>query len=537
MENTIELRVCLIENSQELASILRQRGIIFVQEELKNLNKISGFATVIINERLRRQDFFILKEFLLKGGAVILDCENKKFPKSIGAREINDPSLDLLKEIRLFKLEKGYLLSVDADFKTILLNTQSCNKQLITSAGIIHERLAKFPKSKIAELVFLGIALAHSLRELPFVWVWYYPKSYSSVFNLRFDLDEDTEDDLFKTAEVSAEYKDCTTWFVCGYSFEKKSYKIMDMIRSGYDIESHGYYHHTYKDARQNELNFKKQSEYLKQFNLAPDGFAAPKGFWNPGLQDILEKRRFLYSSEFSFDYDNFPLFPYINGKFSKVLQIPVHPVCWGLFSDANIHDHAAITDYFKNVMKIKFESSLPILLYAHPNEARKRDPRLLLEIYEYMSSLKGVWRQTLSGFAKWWKKRDLFSISRLEYSPGTGKINFIVNQGCDFQDVSLCIYKGENACFLTEIRQPEDDIFLQSQGTLKNITNQSARLAFFEEREYSPGLFRQIKERIVGLLDWEENTPTEQIYKGTPRGMIKYVLRNAGLGKIKLPF
>ena len=33
------------------------------------------------------------------------------------------------------------------------------------------------------------------------------------------------------------------------------------------------------------------------------------------------------YSSEFGFDYDNFPFFPYINNKASSVLQIPIHPI------------------------------------------------------------------------------------------------------------------------------------------------------------------------------------------------------------------
>ena len=42
------------------------------------------------------------------------------------------------------------------------------------------------------------------------------------------------------------------------------------------------------------------------------------------------EDMDFEYSSEFTLDYDDLPFFPYLKDGFSKVLQIPIHPISLG---------------------------------------------------------------------------------------------------------------------------------------------------------------------------------------------------------------
>ena len=56
-------------------------------------------------------------------------------------------------------------------------------------------------------------------------------------------------------------------------------------------------------------------------------------------LDDQLEDLGYLYSSEFQLGHDDFPFYPWKGNRFSRILQIPVHPVCEGLFLEAGVDD------------------------------------------------------------------------------------------------------------------------------------------------------------------------------------------------------
>ena len=68
-----------------------------------------------------------------------------------------------------------------------------------------------------------------------------------------------------------------------------------------------------------------------------PVGFAAPHGRWNAGLDAVLDELGYLYSSDFQLGYDDLPFFPWREDRFSSVLQVPIHPICEGLFLDAGV--------------------------------------------------------------------------------------------------------------------------------------------------------------------------------------------------------
>ena len=83
-------------------------------------------------------------------------------------------------------------------------------------------------------------------------------------------------------------------------------------------------------------------------------GFAGPHGRWDPSLDDTLEDLGYLYSSDFQLGYDDFPFYPWKGDRFSRVLQIPVHPVCEGLFLEAGVDDPGVIGDYFAGIVAVQ---------------------------------------------------------------------------------------------------------------------------------------------------------------------------------------
>ena len=66
---------------------------------------------------------------------------------------------------------------------------------------------------------------------------------------------------------------------------------------------------------KNNIINGLKKLNDLNIKNLY--GFSAPFGEWNESLYRAMEDK-FKYSSEFCYDYDNFPSFPIINNVFQK---------------------------------------------------------------------------------------------------------------------------------------------------------------------------------------------------------------------------
>ncbi|HTZ11656.1 MAG TPA: polysaccharide deacetylase family protein [Candidatus Margulisiibacteriota bacterium] len=528
--NIIELKLSLISASPGIISMLKQEGIPFVSEEEVREEKLKKYAWAYLCRVIDTHEISAIKRYLLEGGVAVFDRLNTGLRSLPGAEyQMQDAGL------KVFKLGKGYLIYIDIFLEKEFLDNKAIRKELSTSAGLVNELLALYPKYRLRNLLRDSLFLASRLKGLPLVKFWYYPLQYKTVFNLRFDLDEDTGDDLERSMEVSSPYKDCTTWFVSCASFKGNDYKIKDLVKNGFDVQSHGYYHHTYRDKKQNAISLKRSLEFLSKWINRIDGFAAPKGIWNPGLQELLEELNFTYGSEFSFDYDNFPHYPVISGRASKVLEIPVHPVCWGLFLDAGVSNHEAVTRYFGEVIRKKHEFSLPVLLYAHPNEGRRRDPALLRNIYSAVDLLPGVWKTTLSDFAGWWNKRNAWEFESISYSFLNQSISYRMKDGCDFRDGSILVSTSKERMSLQDIISNRE-ISLEKLGYEESLAVKNEEGMFFGEKAHHLPIIRRIKENLVHYLDWEECTPAEEIVKDNLIGRIKYSLRKLGFDKVKLP-
>ena len=150
-----------------------------------------------------------------------------------------------------------------------------------------------------------------------------------------------------------------------------------------------------------NYENIKLGIEELKKINVVPTGFAAPFGEWNEELNQSLEELNFKYSSEFSYAYDCFPLYPEVKNSFSKVLQLPIHPLSFGRLRWGG-HDDEAMLNYFINIIEQKLTLQEPVILYTHPGEERLN---ILNEIFRKIN-IFNIPILTFNDFYDWWIKR-----------------------------------------------------------------------------------------------------------------------------------
>lgn len=534
MDQLFNIKTGLIGKSSEIVSMLRQEGIPFFEHDSLGSGKLNDRESILIISKVGGRDIKPLKDHLFKGGAIICDRLNKDLVSCMRVKRMDFDDSIYRGYIECYESSGGYIVYINKYLFKEIDDKRAVIKEFFTSAGIVREKVALFPKYRDREILSRALMASFHIRSLPFVRLWYYPKAQRSVFSFRFDLDEDTDNDLEHIAEASMQFKDCTTWFVSCASFERNIYKIKKLIDDGFDVQSHGYYHHTYGDSGQNEVNINKSINYINSLHGSVEGFAAPMGRWNEGLQAVLERLGFLYSSEFSLDYDNFPFYPIMHGRISSILQIPIHPICWGIYKDAGIEDNEAIREYMQKVVIKKYDARLPILIYGHPSESIGKEPKLLEAIYGIVDPLPKLWRAKFSDLAKWWNKRDKVRFKNLIFNASKRTFSYVLEDGTDFSDLYL------------NIKIHTDQIsYYGIDGLSGNVRLNELRYETSRYLKADPDLYREsvwkktrlkkLKEGLVDMLDWEERTPLSEIKRNSLASNLKYILRRCGFDKVKL--
>ena len=143
-----------------------------------------------------------------------------------------------------------------------------------------------------------------------------------------------------------------------------------------HDTQSHGHFHHVYRDPEANRVNLERAHRILWSSGFEPVGLRGPPRPLAPSLDDQLEDLGYLYSSEFQLGHDDLPFFPWKGDRFSRILQIPVHPVCEGLFLEAGVHDPGIIADYFRRSLRAKLDAGELAIIYGHPEPQAGADAR-----------------------------------------------------------------------------------------------------------------------------------------------------------------
>lgn len=341
-----------------------------------------------------------------------------------------------------------------------------------------------------------------------------YPFPYQSAFNLRIDYDQYDAEDFTRLQASLSGHQDAVSHFINGAAYQSQDEALSQLF--GLDVGSHGYRHHTYQTVEENLRNIERGIRVLEEARLQTIGFTAPHGRFNRSLLTALERLEIGYSSEFAAGYDELPFLP----AGSNVLQIPIHPFCLGIFLEAaqpggeKAAVEAAI-EYFRLVIREKHAAREPVFLYGHPTRRLGRYPELLETIFRDVDARSDLWRVTMTQWATWWHAR---SRARLTVTrEGDYLVVEVASLSSRFR-LGIEYYQGEQVA-----RLPLDKATLRISPESIPYESQIAQTTFRPVRIDRP---HGLKSRVRRWIDWERETPVEEIAPTSLRNVAKRTLR-----------
>ena len=310
---------------------------------------------------------------------------------------------------------------------------------------------------------------------------------------------------------------DCCTHFVSTHAYDQQNDVLADLRR--YDTQSHGHFHYVYRDPEANLRNLERADRGLRDAGFEPEGFAAPHGRWNVGLDDCIESLGYAYSSDFQLGYDDLPFFPWKGNRFSRVLQLPVHPVCEGLFLDAGVHDSWVVSSYLNRVVEAKIASGEPALVYGHPERRLGKMPEILIGLHRVLEGRSLVWRVTMTELARWWRWRTSRKYMVLPREGNRFEVQF-EEWDTEFP-LALEIHRGGFGCSLpvagSRTMIDADELVYERRDPPRDP------LVVPPQIDHRPtGLKAAVRE----ALDWETVTPLHELPAASLAGKLKKGLR-----------
>ena len=410
--------------------ILEQIGIPYEKISEDTNITLENYSVIIISENIHDSDKQVILEYLNTGGSVLLNArcwanlyrkklkqkkvrflisDNNSIYSSLGLVDIytkisfvDSRELDILDEgLKIYstKIGNGFALIFPFEINSLVLDTQSLRKRFYTERKELpSEIVARVSKGKLRELVRISLERLHHKRGLPFVHKWYFPDSSENVFIFRLDTDFCSSHQANNMVEVCRKNGISATWFLDTTSKERlQNYAEM----KDQELALHCDRHLVFDDYKSNLDNIKTALSKLEKSRINPTGFAAPFGDWNPELAKVLDDINLEYSSEFTLDYDDLPFYPFINGKFSKVLQIPIHPISLGWLRRSHFLPKEML-NYYLRLIDDKFHSNEPIIIYHHPHQEYLD---ILDQVFQSVNKYK-IQKMTMLEYSKWWKNR-----------------------------------------------------------------------------------------------------------------------------------
>jgi hypothetical protein len=251
-------------------------------------------------------------------------------------------------------------------------------------------------------------------RGLPYVHLAYLPLAHRSVLGFRVDVDSGTSAQLEIVAELARRVGMKFSWFI---NVGKRNVELdffRRLARDGHDVGLHCLRHVVHPDYASNRADFGRGRDMLLKHEVEPTGVVAPYGEWNPALERALREIGFAYSSEFGFAYDDLPSRPRVADGASRVLQIPVHPICTGRLLAARAV-RQEVLGYFRRYVGHQIARNEPCLLYDHPAVVSETAD-VWTEVLDYGLRCCGEWT-TLSEFARFWQRREAVKV-RVKLAP-----------------------------------------------------------------------------------------------------------------------
>lgn len=388
-------------------------------------------------------------------------------------------------------------------------------------AGLtVSEEIARVDRRAVRRRVLAK--LREEIQRAGGIWVCVaaFPFPYRSALNFRIDYDRYDRQDFETTLQTIAGNEQATSHFVNAAAYLPHKDALARL--RGLDVGSHGYRHHTYRTEEENLTNVRRGIEALRALGMEPSGFAAPHGRFNRGLLSALETLQVGHSSEFGLAYDEWPFFPLAG----NVLQIPVHPVSLGIFLETVPGQgarRAAATqqvvrtaiDYFRETARGKYRAGEPVFFYGHPTGRLGRYPQVLRAVFDTADAFGAIWKTTFSEFAAWWRARGEV---RIGVAGGGDQLVVTADGRPSSYRLAIDYWRGPHVA-----RLPMDRPVLKFSPSAVAYERRTARPTVHPVRIDRP---EGLCGRIRRWIDWERETPIEEIAAGNWRNWAKRTLR-----------
>lgn len=430
--------------------LLEQIGVPWEALGEEHVIRPENYSVIIVNRKLTVSEQDALSQYLRSGGSLlsisggasgVLRSSTEKisattispydFPNftphdmvdvyANGVKEKNFPDTNSTEKSKWYssgKCGKGFFLSFPFDFGEAVKDARSRRKNFyFAKERFPSEVVARVSKGEMRKLLMNFLIFLYHKRNLPFAHKWFFPNSTETLFTFRIDSDKGNREEVMSLYELCKKYNVATMWFL-----DTKSHQtwLSDFSHFGnQEVGIHCYAHRTYRSREKNIRNFAIAQTLFNGAGLTATSAAAPYGTWNEAIAKTFEEAGIIFSSEFGYDFDDFPLFPLVGGTPSKVLQIPIHPICPGSLRRAS-YSREEMKLYFQSVIEKKIAEREIINLYHHPTHHYN-------DVIEFSFQLlheRGVQNISYSDYAAWWKKR-LEQSSSLEYNQKNATLSF----------------------------------------------------------------------------------------------------------------
>lgn len=417
------LRIGLLGETVASEQILRQIGCHYLVIQKSNDIDFEKINVLICSGKAAEYNKSI-EYFISLGGAVIFDSSayssfsqtpfntvrvKHLFPETelFEFVEVLDvySKLAIFKDRNLKELDSGLkikskdrIIILPFSIKEVWNNNQIIRKKFQANCDELpSERVNKSSKAAIRKLILVSLEILHDQQELPLIQKWYFPNREKTHFIFRIDTDFCTSEQANQLFSLCKKYQISGSWFIDTEDF----YKLQNVYANfeGQEIGLHCWHHLVFEEEAENYENLKKGCKQLDLAKIKYSGFVAPLGEWNENLQSAIKRCGFLYSSEFGYNYDDFPNFPLLN---EDILQIPIHPISTGRLRRSHFTIEGMI-EYYNYILNKKNANSELTIFYHHPSHPHLQ---IFESIFEKIKN-DNIPTSNMKDFAKWWLKRD----------------------------------------------------------------------------------------------------------------------------------
>jgi hypothetical protein len=304
----------------------------------------------------------------------------------------------------------GWCIALPFDVGAVLGRHASGPKQFpADTPRFPFDMVSRVSRGDVRRLVANCLRFLLAKKGLPYVHLACAPEGADSIFGFRVDTDFGPVEHLEATRELADRAGMKFSWYINTGAHTEYLPLLAGYARAGQDIQLHCYRHTVYPGFQKNLDNFRRGRDLMAEAGLDPVGVVAPYGEWNRGLDRALAELGFEYSSEFCLSYDDLPSRPVIGTAASRLLQIPVHPICVGRLVAARAGRNQMV-GYFRRVIDLQVARQEPCFLYDHPERIAPYQD-VLADVLKHGLERCGS-ATTLSEYARWWQRREEISYS-----------------------------------------------------------------------------------------------------------------------------